>query len=82
MAKASAADRLAKTPCRVGNGVKAWYERIDAEILKELEEIRTRWRAGGYQHSKSEIFEFCKRELDIPCKRQAFIRWLEEKTHG
>lgn len=82
MAKASAAERLAKTPHRVGNGIKAWYERIDPETLKELEEIRTRYRAGGYQHSMSEIFEFCTRELDIPCKRQAFIRWLTETPNG
>ncbi len=81
MAKVSAADRLAKIPSRTGNGVKTWYQRIDAETLKELEEIRTRYHAGGYQHSKTEIFEFCTTELNLPCKRQAFVRWLDEKPN-
>ncbi len=82
MAKVSAADRLAKIPSRTGNGVKTWYQRIDAETLKELEEIRTRFRENKYTHSKAEIFRFCATELNLPCKYQAFVRWLPGESDG
>lgn len=86
MAKAlSLADKLAKKPVVSKSGKKSWYEVADKETMAELQEVRRRWLANEYQHDKTDVFKFCAEHLNLPVKRQAFLRWLEgtdEKPNG
>lgn len=80
--KPSAADKLLAIPVKK-SGAKGWFAKLDDGKAKaELEEIRTRWRAGAYQHSKLEIHEFCRNEFKLDIGYQVFVKWLCEKPNG
>jgi hypothetical protein len=75
-------EKLKATPVRRRRGTTPWHEDLPEETQVELNQLREEYQAGAYKHSKTEVYEVCKQELHLEVKRQAFVRWLDEKPNG
>ena len=67
-------------PPRRGN--PPWYERIDAETLAELEQIRTEWRAGTVNTSRWQMAGSIARQLASRGYHPSQLvvdRWLSQR---
>lgn len=72
----SPSERLAAlTPTRVMN----WRAHLTDEQRKDLDEIRTDFLAGRYQHAKNFIYRWCREDFNLRVSPTTFVHWLEKK---
>lgn len=79
MAKPTLADKIAADlPPRPRS--RPWWERLDPKLMAELEPVRERWRAGGYDCSQRGLARTISAHLKaagvLEIGEQGIILWL------
>jgi len=78
--KQSPADELAALPPTRRTG---WWLDLEPRAYKQLQEVRDRFRNGGYaHHKKSYVSEWVHRKFNLPesVAHQTVLRWLEKSV--